>query len=169
MIERVDLNKAMGVISNASHPHFEEDGSMLSIGMSVGVLGPRYVINKIPVDPDDNEKTDDMRISMELGTPRSFTKFEQVANIGSRWCLDPGYMHSFSITKNYYIIIEQPLSINLPRLAKSLVSAGDAVIDGMSWHGDYPSLYHIVPKDKSKSWPGERYSFQSDAFFFLHT
>ena len=53
MIERVDLNKAMGVISNASHPHFEEDGSMLSIGMSVGVLGPRYVINKIPVDPDD--------------------------------------------------------------------------------------------------------------------
>ena len=51
---------------------------MLSIGMSVGVLGPRYVINKIPVDPDDNEKADDMRISMELGTPRSFTKFEQV-------------------------------------------------------------------------------------------
>ena len=170
VIERVDLNRAMGVISHASHPHFEKDGSMLSIGMTVGAFGPRYVINKIPVDPnDDGESNDNMRVTFELGTPRCFDKLQEVANVGSRWLLDPGYMHSFSITQNYYIIIEQPLSINLPRLAKSLISSEGAVIDGMVWHGDSPSIFHVIPKDKSKRWQGERYTFQSDAFFFLHT
>ena len=169
VIERVNLNKAMGVISHASHPHFEQDGSMLSIGMAVGALGPRYVINKVPVDPGNEDDNDNMRITLELGAPRCFNKVQQVASIASRWILDPGYMHSFSITENYYIIIEQPLTINLPKLAKSLVSADGAVIDGMFWHGDAPSIFHIIPKDTSKKWPGQRYTFQSDGFFFLHT
>ena len=166
VIERVDLNKAMGVISHASHPHFEQDGSMLSIGMAVGALGPRYVINKVPVDPSND---DNNMILAELGAPRCFNNVQQVASIASRWKLDPGYMHSFSITENYYIIIEQPLTINLPKLVKSLVSADGAVIDGMFWHGDAPCIFHIIPKDRSKLWAGQRYTFQSDGFFFLHT
>jgi len=170
VIERVDLNKAMGVISAASHPHFEDDGSMLSIGMTVGALGPRYVINKIPVDPsEDEEDTNGRRLIAELGAPRCFTKVVQVASVPSRWMLDPGYMHSFSITENYYIVIEQPLTINLPKLVKSLVSADGAIIDGMFWHGESPTLFHIIPKDKSKIWGGEKFTFQCDAFFFLHT
>ena len=170
VIERVDLNKTMRVISAASHPHFEDDGSMLSIGMTVGALGPRYVINKIPVDPnEDEDEMYDRRLTMELGAPRCFTKVVQVANVASRWMLDPGYMHSFSITENYYIIIEQPLTINLPKLVKSLVSADGAVIDGMFWHGESPTLFHIIPKDKSKIWGGEKFTFQCNAFFFLHT
>ena len=83
--------------------------------------------------------------------------------------LDPGYMHSFSVTENFYILIEQPLCINVPKLVKSLVSSSDALLDGMVWYGDSPSLFHIIPKDKSKRWEGEKYTFQSDAFFFLHT
>ena len=168
-IERVNLHKTLGVISHAAHPHFEEDGSMITIGMSIGPLGPRYVVNRIPVNPNDEKTNDSLRISLELGTPRCFTKVQHVASINSRWMLDPGYMHSFSITENYYILIEQPFCINVPKIVKSLVSSEGALVDGMVWHGDSPSLFHIIPKDKSKSWPGKKFTFQSDAFFFLHT
>ena len=159
----------MRVISHASHPHFEEDGTMLTIGLTIGPLGPRYVVNKIPVNPNDDEINDNLRISLELGTPRCFTKSQSVASVKSRWMLKPAYMHSFSVTENYYILIEQPLSINVPKLARSLASSNDALIDSMVWDGDAPSIFHIIPKDKEKYWPGRKFTFQSDAFFFLHT
>lgn len=36
-----------------------------------------------------------------------------VASIPSRWLLNPSYMHTFGITENYFIIIEQPLAVSL--------------------------------------------------------
>lgn len=34
-----------------------------------------------------------------------------VAEIPARWQMNPSYMHSFAITENYFIIIEQPLKV----------------------------------------------------------
>ena len=48
-LQRVDLNKTLGVFSHASHPHYDESGNMLTIGMRVGYKGPEYVVSKIPV------------------------------------------------------------------------------------------------------------------------
>lgn len=36
-----------------------------------------------------------------------------IASIPSRWLLNPSYMHTFGITENYFIIVEQPLSVSL--------------------------------------------------------
>ena len=39
-----------------------------------------------------------------------------VASVPSRWLLNPSYMHTFGITKNYFIIVEQPLSISFVKM-----------------------------------------------------
>ena len=47
---------------------------------------------------------------------------EEIAKVQTRWRMSPGYMHSFSVTDNYYVLIEQPLCINIPKMARSLLS-----------------------------------------------
>ena len=42
-----------------------------------------------------------------------FDQAKIVASTSSRWLLNPSYMHTFGITKNYFIIIEQPFAIDL--------------------------------------------------------
>ena len=79
-----------------------------------------------------------------------FRRNTEVGRVATRWRLNPGYMHSFAVTDNYYVLIEQPLCINVPKMAKSLLSTDKAVIDGMVWYGDTEStLIHAVPKNKS--------------------
>lgn len=40
-----------------------------------------------------------------------FDKATIVASIPARWIFNPSYMHTFGITENFFIIVEQPLSI----------------------------------------------------------
>lgn len=40
-----------------------------------------------------------------------------VATVHSRWTLNPSYMHAFGMTDNYFVIVEQPLSVALLALA----------------------------------------------------
>ena len=67
----------------------------------VGMGGPEYVVNQFPKD-----------------TSAPFEGGTIVAKVRSRWLFEPGYMHSFAVTENYFILIEQPLTIHAPSLAK---------------------------------------------------
>ena len=169
-IKMVDLYRAMGVLTNAAHPHFEEDGSMLTLGITIGLTGPQYVINKIPLNPNQKDAGDNLRLSLELGAQRTFQYgSKEVARIKSRWVMNPGYMHSFSVTKNYYILIEQPLCINVPTLVKDMILSSGAVIDGLVWYEEAPTIFHVVPKGNTEKSSWRTMTYQSDPFAFLHT
>lgn len=63
------------------------------------------------------------------------TPFEQakvVGTVGARWLLNPCYMHSFAMTDNYWVIIEQPLVVSVPKILKVLAKQ-DALIDALQW------------------------------------
>ena len=51
-----------------------------------------------------------------------FEKAELVAEIPASSSLYPSYFHSFAMTENYYVYMEQPYTLNLPKtlLAKFL-------------------------------------------------
>ncbi len=82
-LQRIDLNKKLGVFSHASHPHYDEVGNMLTVGMRVGLRGPEYVINKFPVIPRpdvdttffgliiDHESLNHLESSFRLQKPRN--------------------------------------------------------------------------------------------------
>ena len=73
------------------------------------------------------------------------TSFEQssvVATIPCQWKMMPCYYHSFSITDNYYILVEQPLGMSVPKLLTNHFR-GKSFMEAMDW----------LPKEKvSPSW-----------------
>ena len=103
-IDRLDLNKKLGIFSHASHPHYDHHGNMFTMGLKVGIGGPEYVINQFPKD-----------------TAEPFENGRIIAKVRPRWIFEPGYMHSFAITENYIILIEQPLTIDVMALAKGMI------------------------------------------------
>lgn len=78
---------------------------MFTIGMKIGLTGPEYIISKFPQD-----------------SAEAFGNGRLVAKVRSRWMLEPGYMHSFAVTDNYFILIEQPLTVHAPTLAKGTLT-----------------------------------------------
>ena len=51
-------------------------------------------------------------------TTSGFDGGQLMAKVRCRWMLEPGYMHSFAVTENYFILIEQPMTVHAPTLAK---------------------------------------------------
>ena len=72
---------------------------MFSLAMRVGVTGPEYVIQKYPVDKGGDADSNPLL----CGTT--------VASVRSRWLLHPSYMHSFAVTDNYFVLVEQPMVV----------------------------------------------------------
>lgn len=67
---------------------------------------------------------------------KEHSMFEQatiVASVPSRWTFNPSYMHTFGITDNYFIIVEQPLAISFVRQISSLVKQ-EPMINSFKWH-----------------------------------
>lgn len=66
-----------------------------------------------------------------------FSEAEIVAKIRTRWPLHPGYMHSFGLTPNYYVIIEQPLSVSVPAKLASKMN-NKPMSSMLKWYPDHP-------------------------------
>lgn len=56
-----------------------------------------------------------------------------VASVPSRWLLNPSYMHSFGITENFFIIVEQPLSISFIKMTMSHLKQ-EPMMNSFKWH-----------------------------------
>ena len=79
-------------------------------------MGPEYVIYKFPAEAEKEAVTDSSTISTT--TTSGFDGGQLMAKVRCRWMLEPGYMHSFAVTENYFILIEQPMTVHAPTLAK---------------------------------------------------
>ncbi|XP_011832400.1 PREDICTED: beta,beta-carotene 9',10'-oxygenase isoform X4 [Mandrillus leucophaeus] len=75
----------------------------------------------------------------------------------------PSYYHSFGMTKNYIIFIEQPLKMNLWKIATSKIR-GKAFSDGISWEPQCNTRFHVVDKHTGQLLPGRYYSKPFVAF-----
>ena len=83
------------------------------------------------------------------GKPQS--PFDQAKSIGSVYCssmFKPSYMHTFSITPNYFVIIEQPLCVNVRKLMDVFLH-NHALIEALDWNDDEVSL-ESIPTNKIK-------------------
>lgn len=85
------------------------------------------------------------------------------AHIPCRWKLHPGYMHTFGITENYFVIVEQPLSISLPEFIKAHI-CNQNLSACLKWFEDKPSIFHLVDRKTNQV----TQSFESETFFYLH-
>ncbi|XP_046737498.1 LOW QUALITY PROTEIN: carotenoid isomerooxygenase [Diprion similis] len=151
------ISKYVGVVNHTAHPYVMIDGSVYNIGMSITARGPAYSVICFPPN----------RVTVcKAGKENKLSMFDQatiVATVHSRWKLNPSYMHSFGITDNYFIIVEQPLSVSLLSMAASQFM-NERLCTCLKWYENEKTLIHVISR---KTGLIER-TFVAEPFFYLH-
>ncbi|XP_053779944.1 carotenoid-cleaving dioxygenase, mitochondrial isoform X1 [Desmodus rotundus] len=141
--EKVDWSKFIAVNGATAHPHYEPDGTAYNMGNSYGPRGSCYNIIRVPPE------------KVDLGD--TIQGAEVICSIASAESLKPSYYHSFGMTKNYIIFIEQPLKMNLRKIVTSKIR-GKPFSDGIRWEPQYNTRFHVVDKHTGQLLPGIYYS-----------
>lgn len=144
-----DLTK-LNLLSHASHPHYDQEGNMITLGLSLGPLGPQYSLTKFLPGEPGAALTSNWRRLVKRRCSRMF---------------QPSYMHSFSLSRNYYILIEQPLCVRVTGVL-SAVLKGKSLSSALSWDGSRDVVFHLINKHTQRE---HGIKYVSKAFFFLHT
>jgi len=137
-IGRVNYRNHISINLATAHPHYDEQGNTYNMGTAIMGLGrPKYVIFKVPKD------------GMENGKP-ALHKVETVCSIPFRSLLYPSYYHSFGLTENYVVFVEQPFKLDIMRLAT-------AYFRGVNWGSclkydkDDMTWFHLVNRKTGKA------------------
>ncbi|NXA74569.1 BCDO2 oxygenase, partial [Thryothorus ludovicianus] len=147
---QVDWSKFIAVNGATAHPHYEADGTTYNMGNSYGKHGSSYNIIKVP--PQESGHGDTLEGATVLCSipPMDRTK--------------PSYYHSFGMTENYIIFIEQPLKLNLLKIITSKL-CGKAIYDGISWEPQHNTHFHVVNKHTGEVLRGQ---WSSKPFVSFH-
>uniref|UniRef100_A0A8C2W0V2 Carotenoid-cleaving dioxygenase, mitochondrial n=3 Tax=Chinchilla lanigera TaxID=34839 RepID=A0A8C2W0V2_CHILA len=141
--EKVDWGKFIAVNGATAHPHYDPDGTAYNMGNSYGPQGSSYNVIRVPPEKVDPGET--------------IHGAQVICSIASAEKMKPSYYHSFGMTRNYIIFIEQPLKMNLWKIVTSKIR-GRALSDGISWEPQYNTRFHVVDKHTGQRLPGMYYS-----------
>ncbi|XP_033821270.1 retinal Mueller cells isomerohydrolase-like [Periophthalmus magnuspinnatus] len=152
-LTKVDMCKYVSVNGVSAHPHREADGTLYNIGNCFGKnLSLAYNIVKIPGPQKD--KSDPIE------------KSQVVVQLPSSERLKPSYVHSFGMTDNYFIFVEQPVKINLLKFLSSWSLRGANYMDCFESNESMGTWFHLATKN-----PGgylSTHKFRTSAFNVFH-
>ncbi|CAL8109442.1 unnamed protein product [Orchesella dallaii] len=151
--ERFDAKKYLSQNGYGVHPLIDETGTMWNMGFSV-LPTVKYNVVKIP-----NANSKDMAMDVLL------SKGSTVASISPRWNGALSFNHSFGMTKNYIVFIEQPFVVKVSRVLAATIK-DYAVKDWLEWRESDKNRFLIIEKSTGKVFSTEYMSV--DSFFFLH-
>ncbi|NWU24941.1 BCDO2 oxygenase, partial [Dyaphorophyia castanea] len=137
---QVDWSKFIAVNGATAHPHYEADGTTYNMGNSFGKHGSSYNIIRVP--------------PQESGHGDTLEGAKVLCSIPPRDRAKPSYYHSFGMTENYIIFIEQPLRLNLLKIITSKLR-GKTILDGISWEPQHNTWFHVVNKHTGEVLPGQ--------------
>ncbi|KAK4884041.1 hypothetical protein RN001_000312 [Aquatica leii] len=146
--KKIDLRK-LNIICHSSHPQVTDDGTVYSLALSKKMA--HSIVRFLP-----KPKKHDDDFSM-------YDEAEVVASIPVRWRLFPSYMHSFGLTKNYFVILEQPLTISIPNLSINVLR-NLPVIDSLKSYPNELTQISVI----SRSAGTLSYRFYAQTFFYFH-
>ncbi|XP_006888946.1 PREDICTED: beta,beta-carotene 15,15'-monooxygenase [Elephantulus edwardii] len=140
-LEKVDYRKYVAVNLATSHPHYDEAGNVLNMGTSIVDKGKtKYVMFKIPAKvPEDKKK----------GKNACLKHIEVFCSIPSRSLLAPSYYHSFGVTENYIIFLEQPFRLDILKMATAYMR-GVSWASCMTFHKEDKTYIHIIDQRTRK-------------------
>ncbi|CRL08261.1 CLUMA_CG020902, isoform A [Clunio marinus] len=139
------LKYVKGLVYHTSHPHVMPDGTVFNLGLSVSLTGPKYKI-----------------FSLKKGE-KCFENAEIVAEVPVRWKFNPGYMHTFGVTENFFIVVEQPLKMSVAVKIKTAFTKA-TVCELMKWSPKENCRFCVVNRTTGKV----EYEFESEAFPYFH-
>ncbi|XP_023646659.2 beta,beta-carotene 15,15'-dioxygenase [Paramormyrops kingsleyae] len=137
-----------------AHPHYDDEGNTFNMGTSIIKLSqPNYVIFKVPAKASGKSSKNSV-----------LKNVQQVCSVPCRSRYYPSYFHSFGLTENYIIFIEQPFKLDIIKLAT-------AYFRGFSWASclkydkDDITLIHLVDRKTGKAVSKK---FYADALVTFH-
>ncbi|XP_077988270.1 carotenoid-cleaving dioxygenase, mitochondrial-like [Glandiceps talaboti] len=145
--EKVDLSRYIAVNGATAHPHQVDDWTY-NIGSS---YGSKTTYNIIQIGPPQRGKD-----------PLAGARI--ICSIPARNMGAPSYYHSFGISDNYIVFLEQPLVISVLKILTYKLR-GVPMTDSMDYHANKPARFHIVRRDTGEVLETQ---YVSDAFFCFH-
>ncbi|XP_073513270.1 carotenoid-cleaving dioxygenase, mitochondrial [Phyllobates terribilis] len=148
--EKVNWSKFIAVNGATAHPHYDPDGTTYNMGSSYGKEGTRYNIIRVPPE--------------KLSTAETLEGAQIVCSIEPEEKMKPAYYHSFGMSENYVVFVEQPLRLNIMRLLMGQIR-GKAMSQSLSWEPQLNTVFHVISKHS-----GEKHSatFHTKAFVTFH-
>ncbi|XP_040921779.1 beta,beta-carotene 15,15'-dioxygenase [Toxotes jaculatrix] len=138
--DKVDYLKYLPVNLASSHPHYDKEGNTYNIGTSIAEKGKtKYILFKVPaVSEKDKGKN-----------APALKNVEVICTVPCRSLLTPSYYHSFGMTDNYFIFIEQPFKLDILKMAT-------AYMRGVNWASclkfcpEENTLIHLIDRKTGK-------------------
>uniref|UniRef100_A0A665V2M5 Beta,beta-carotene 15,15'-dioxygenase-like n=1 Tax=Echeneis naucrates TaxID=173247 RepID=A0A665V2M5_ECHNA len=126
--EKVDYMKYLPVNMASSHVHYDKEGNAYNMGTSIAEKGKtKYILFKVP----------------------AVSEREVICTVPCRSMLTPSYYHSFGMTDNYFIFIEQPFKLDILKMAT-------AYMRGVNWASclkfcpEENTLIHLIDRKTGK-------------------
>ncbi|XP_067348019.1 carotenoid-cleaving dioxygenase, mitochondrial isoform X2 [Channa argus] len=130
-LEKVDWSKFIAVNGATAHPHYEPDGTTYNMGNSYGNKGALYNIIKVP--PEKTDPKDTLQGAVILCSIVPANKSH------------PSYYHSFAMSENYVVFIEQPIKMDLLKIVTCKLR-GKALCEGIYWDPKQETVFHLADK-----------------------
>ncbi|XP_023646666.2 beta,beta-carotene 15,15'-dioxygenase isoform X1 [Paramormyrops kingsleyae] len=151
--DKVDYLKYLSVNLVTSHPHYDKEGNTYNMGTSVAEKGKtKYILFRVPPSAEDGAKA----------TP-ALKNLEVLCTVPCRSLMNPSYYHSFGMTDNYFIFVEQPLKLDILKMAT-------AYMRHVNWASclkfcpEEYTLIHLIHRQTGK----EVAKFFTDALVMYH-
>ncbi|XP_048838566.1 carotenoid-cleaving dioxygenase, mitochondrial-like isoform X1 [Brienomyrus brachyistius] len=129
--EKVDWSKFIAVNAATAHPHYDPDGTAYNMGNSYTKKGAFYNIIRVPPE--------------KAGPEDTLQEAKVVCSIPSAIKNKPSYYHSFAMSENYVVFIEQPLKLDLLQILTGKLR-GRALNEGIYWDPNQETVFHVVNK-----------------------
>ncbi|XP_029373888.1 beta,beta-carotene 15,15'-dioxygenase [Echeneis naucrates] len=153
-VGRINYRNHIALNLATAHPHYDKEGNSYNMGSAILGFGrPKYVIFKVPAEPEGRGHT-----------KPALRNVQQVCSIPFRSLLFPSYFHSFGMTENYIVFVEQPFKLDIVKLAT-------AYFRGVSWGSclrfdkDDTTLFHVMNRETGRKASSRCYG---DALVVFH-
>ncbi|KAM9729680.1 carotenoid-cleaving dioxygenase, mitochondrial-like [Menidia menidia] len=130
-LEKVDWSKFIAVNGATAHPHYDPDGTTYNMGNSYGSKGALYNIIRVPPEKTDSKDT--------------LQGAQVLCSIAPANKSHPSYYHSFAMSENYVVFIEQPIKMDLFKIVTCKIR-GKALSSGIYWDPKLETVFHLVDK-----------------------
>nr|KAG5710076.1 hypothetical protein BaRGS_030152 [Batillaria attramentaria] len=143
------LDRVIAVHMSTAHPHFDREGNMYNLGTA---FNPPNNYNIIKIAPAKSKDDD----------PLSTATLQ--ASLTSRWTWSMGYNHSFGMSRDHYVILEQPVTMaSFKFLTCNWRRA--SVFENFDKHPGVELIFHIVRRSDGREVP---IKYRADTTFTFH-
>ncbi|XP_017272617.1 beta-carotene 15, 15-dioxygenase 2, like [Kryptolebias marmoratus] len=137
--DKVDWSQYIAVSSATAHPHYDREGAAYNMGNSYGKSGFFYNIIRVPPPESEAAKTD----------AADLTGAEVICSIRAAESRKPSYYHSFVMSENYIVFVEQPIKLDLLKFMLYKIQ-GKSFHKIMTWEPQCGVVFHLVDRHTGK-------------------